>query len=202
MPRYAVPGPAVPVQARAATADCLPVGRLDFAQLLDEKVRETASSRVERGPAPIGNDLAAPAHPLLFAVPYQQFRVSAYPATEPSHARRVASTRVAPSSTAAHTPATRRVAPLDPAPMVAPVAGRRLTPGEMQSLQMLNALGARLSADFSMSDLRSAYRRLARRYHPDRHPNGGVDHLRWTRLFAEITTHHRHLTRALDRHDH
>jgi DnaJ-class molecular chaperone len=77
---------------------------------------------------------------------------------------------------------------------------RELTAAEVESLRMLNALGARLSPDFSESELRSAYRRLARRYHPDRHPAGdAAADIRWSRLFGEITTHHKHLTRALER---
>lgn len=50
-----------------------------------------------------------------------------------------------------------------------PASGRALTARERAALDELVALGATLSADPSMRELRSAFRTLARRYHPDRH---------------------------------
>jgi len=47
---------------------------------------------------------------------------------------------------------------------------RRLTLAQRQAVDEMTSLGACLGPDFSDDDLRGAYRQLARRYHPDRHP--------------------------------
>jgi hypothetical protein len=44
-----------------------------------------------------------------------------------------------------------------------------LSPREQQAFDTLAALGAGLSPSFTSVELRSAFRQLARRYHPDRH---------------------------------
>jgi hypothetical protein len=44
-----------------------------------------------------------------------------------------------------------------------------LSPREQQAFDALAVLGAGLSPAFSFEELRSAFRQLARRYHPDRH---------------------------------
>lgn len=46
---------------------------------------------------------------------------------------------------------------------------RRLSSIERVALLEMNELGAGLDERFTAADLRSAFRRLARRYHPDRH---------------------------------
>ena len=48
---------------------------------------------------------------------------------------------------------------------------RRLTLREREALEVLVTLGAGLADDFTNEELRTAFRALARRYHPDRHPN-------------------------------
>ena len=57
--------------------------------------------------------------------------------------------------------------PLDGA-RVTPV--RKLCAHERDALDLLNYLGAQLSADFTRDELRSAFRALARRVHPDVNP--------------------------------
>jgi hypothetical protein len=77
----------------------------------------------------------------------------------------------------------------------------KLSAREMQSLTALNALGADLGEDLPMIALRRAFRQLARRYHPDRHPGSSAAELqRLSRLFAEATEHYRVLTAALANH--
>jgi preprotein translocase subunit Sec63 len=46
---------------------------------------------------------------------------------------------------------------------------RTLSPTQREALNQFIGLGARLDTDFTMQELRSAFRALARAYHPDRH---------------------------------
>jgi hypothetical protein len=46
---------------------------------------------------------------------------------------------------------------------------RDLSPGQREALNQLIGLGATLDASFTMQELRSQFRALARAYHPDRH---------------------------------
>jgi hypothetical protein len=48
---------------------------------------------------------------------------------------------------------------------------RRLSASQHDALEQFNALGAALPPDFTRAELRSAFCALARRYHPDRHPD-------------------------------
>ena len=52
----------------------------------------------------------------------------------------------------------------------APRPSRRLSLRQREALETLRTLGATLPADFTDDELRRAFRTLARRYHPDRHP--------------------------------
>ena len=53
-----------------------------------------------------------------------------------------------------------------------------------------------LDAAHTPDALRRAYRALAHRYHPDRHPSSGpAERERLARLFAEATEYYRLLTR-------
>lgn len=58
----------------------------------------------------------------------------------------------------------------------------------------MRELGAELGRDFSAADLRRAYRRLARTYHPDGHPGVTAgERARLSRTFAALTDHYRTL---------
>ena len=57
----------------------------------------------------------------------------------------------------------------------APPSSRALSGVERAALLELVALGARLHESFTLRELRSAFRALARRYHPDRHADSSGD---------------------------
>lgn len=76
-----------------------------------------------------------------------------------------------------------------------------LTTPQQQALDGLNALGGRLPAEFTASDLRAAYRRLAHRLHPDRHrASSAIEAAHLAREFAEATGHYRVLLTLFPRH--
>lgn len=81
---------------------------------------------------------------------------------------------------------------------VPPARPRRiLTVAQQQALEDLARHGATLAADFTESELRSAFRALARRYHPDRHPeSGALEQARLSNTFASLTDAYRHLMTA------
>jgi DnaJ-class molecular chaperone len=71
-----------------------------------------------------------------------------------------------------------------------------LTVLEHKAFDALNALGADLDDAFTPETLRRAFRKLAHRYHPDRHSgSSAAERARLARLFAEATDHYRLLTR-------
>src|SRR4051812_18449598 len=77
-----------------------------------------------------------------------------------------------------------------------PRARRLLTPLQRQALECLVAAGAALDADagFSADEIRRAFRQLARRYHPDRHPHStAADKARLSRVFADLLDAYRPL---------
>ena len=68
-------------------------------------------------------------------------------------------------------------------------AARALTADEQRALDALNACGAKLTANFTAAELRSAYRALARTYHPDRLASlPDNERVHWSQTFAEIAT--------------
>jgi hypothetical protein len=69
-----------------------------------------------------------------------------------------------------------------------PAAARDLTPAEETALHTLVKLGARIDRRFTSRQLRSAFRALAQRYHPDRHPHAGpAERMQLGAAFAELT---------------
>lgn len=75
----------------------------------------------------------------------------------------------------AHVPRAAYVPPVTNASPVRP--SRHLTRKQQQALDTLVELGAGIDAAFTADELRAAYRRLARHYHPDRHPGAGAQEL-------------------------
>ncbi len=75
---------------------------------------------------------------------------------------------------------------------------RRLTASQQRALGDLIRLGANLRPDFTAHELRSAFRTLARCYHPDRHPLASkIEKARFSGLFTDLTNNHQHLLVAL-----
>jgi len=80
-----------------------------------------------------------------------------------------------------------------------PAPPRRLNARQQRALDRLVALGAELRADFSPHLLRSAFRSLARRYHPDRHPESDpAEKARLSGLFSELNDSYRRLLTLVD----
>ena len=91
-----------------------------------------------------------------------------------------------------------RVSPTDRCSGPKPHTGRPrrspFFPGLRQALEKFIWLGAAVGLDFSATELRSAFRVLALRYHPDRHPGiADVERARLGRIFAELSECHRQL---------
>jgi hypothetical protein len=112
------------------------------------------------------------------------------PSFDPTRGHRVART-LTPTSERHSTPFTKR-------PTTQKVS---LNACEMRALAALNDLGADLREDLSLPTLRRAFRRLARRYHPDRHPGtSAAEQQRLAHLFAEAMEHYGVLSAALAGH--
>jgi len=76
-------------------------------------------------------------------------------------------------------------------------AKRPLKPVEESALQTLVRLGAALDGSFTARELRSTFRALAQRYHPDRHPHvTDAERSRLGATFAELTSAYGVLTDA------
>jgi hypothetical protein len=80
-----------------------------------------------------------------------------------------------------------------------PAAPRRvLSTAQEQALAAFNELGASLGSDFTATELRAAFRSLARRYHPDRHPGtNDTQRSHLATLFAQAHSAYKHLKIAL-----
>jgi hypothetical protein len=67
------------------------------------------------------------------------------------------------------------------------VPRRALSTDERRALDELVRLGASLDSHFTAEELRSAFRSLARRYHPDRHPGATAsERTRLSTLFSQV----------------
>lgn len=86
----------------------------------------------------------------------------------------------------------------------APTANRRpshrpLTTAERRAFTELLTLGATLGSDFTSRELRTQFRLLARRYHPDRHPSSSAEEkARLSRLFTELMNNYHRLLAVVD----
>jgi hypothetical protein len=81
-----------------------------------------------------------------------------------------------------------------PHPPPRPRPTRDLTPAQRDALAAMVRLGASLDSGFTAAELRSAFRTLARRYHPDRHPDAGPDEkTRWAREFSVLCENYERL---------
>ena len=150
--------------------------RIAFAEVLDEKLSGHAS-------AP-----PAPPQPTVWHVPtvaafFSEFGAAGRPVHDP-RARHLYSSSSRPAA---------RVYPAQPTP-----SQRSLSSREQAALDQLIALGASVGADFTVDQLRSAFRSLARRYHPDRHPGSTAsEKARLSMQFVQLHDAYRELQGAL-----
>jgi hypothetical protein len=172
-------------------------GGVSFSALLDEQLKDAATCIP--APAAARSHSTPPRHPLLFTQPYSLPRIEGYPRPlfiSPAIAQR-------PSAPSAHNGKPQSANPLPPrktAAWVAPRPSRRLTASEQRALDFLNRMGAELDAQFTEDELRQVFRRLARQYHPDRHPTAdAILRARLSRLFSTIVEEYRRLQAVHDR---
>jgi hypothetical protein len=84
-------------------------------------------------------------------------------------------------------------------PALQPRVSQPLAVGQVHAFGELVGLGADLPVDFTAAELRSAFRALARRYHPDSHPGSSdIAKVRLTRLFADLVENYRRLLAVVE----
>lgn len=106
----------------------------------------------------------------------------------------------APAASLGHAAYTLAAA-LAPPHAAAPRVTRVLTTAQRDAVQALAQLGAPLSPSFDAAELRSSYRSLARRLHPDRHQAGApAVRARLASDFAAATDHYKTLLALFPRH--
>jgi len=158
-------------------------GGMSFADVLEEKLGDLQPERAARGVQPTYRTL--PPNPFLFVEPQRHFRTTAYSAM----GRSLGALREVRSV-------------VMPAPVALPQplrTTRALTVAEDRALAELTGLGATLRRDFTLAELRSAFRTLARQYHPDTHPQSNpAEAARLSRIFADINAHYHCLQAVVD----
>jgi DnaJ-domain-containing protein 1 len=146
--------------------------RIAFSEVLDEKLSGAASEPPATPKPPVW-------HVPTVAAFFSEFGTTGRPVLDP-RGRHLYS--------AGSQPATR-VHPGQPTP-----ARRSLSSREQAALDQLVALGASVRADFTVDQLRSAFRSLARMYHPDRHPaSTPVEKARLSIQFVQLHDAYREL---------
>jgi hypothetical protein len=159
------------------------VSGITFAEVLDQEMAGFLPSGPvsARKPVPPPPYRLLPPNPLLFSRPLRQFRATTYDSMF--------------SYTVGAAPITRAAV----TPPTPPRRPRRLTLRERRAVDELVTLGADLAFDFTDRELRSAYRTLARRYHPDRHPTSNeTEKAQLARVFAGLNENHRLLAALAD----
>jgi hypothetical protein len=82
-------------------------------------------------------------------------------------------------------------------PLRADVTGMSSTSGEARARLALEG-DARTATDFTVPDLRAAFRQLSREYHPDRHPSASqAEAAQWSSSFSDLVGRYHQLTAAL-----
>lgn len=154
--------------------------RPDFGRILDELLEPQPFARASwPGPAPTSTGLPGPQPVFLFGMPFNGFH---------AETTRSASTSRAPAWTPVYGAGTG-------AQLRRP---RRLTPVQQAALDQLRSLGAALTSDFTDAEIKSAFRALARQYHPDTHPGApDVERHRLSRAFATACESYRALTTSI-----
>lgn len=182
------------IQVAAVAADCfgMPGGEA-FAEVLQRKLQELQTDGPVLRPPPTHR----PAPPLpflsgpqLFGVGAVPYRSAVYPVCAGSQIRLNAETTATPKPEGDDTRVSGATGTR---------ARRTLTARQHEALERFIWLGANLTPDFSGSELRSTFRALARRYHPDRHPHvTDSERARLARAFAELSDCHRVLVAAVE----
>ena len=99
-------------------------------------------------------------------------------------------------ATGLRTPAPSHLRTPAPSHLRTPAPSRVLSGDERHALGELIALGAALHDGFTLRELRSAFRALARRYHPDRHANSsGDEKARLAEIFSRVCDSYQVLAR-------
>jgi hypothetical protein len=149
--------------------------RIAFTEILDEKLSDSASE-------PPASPGPAVRHVPTVVAFFSEFGATGRPVYDP-RGRALYSNRSQPAA---------RIHPGQPNPR------RSLSSREQTALDQRIALGASVGADFTVDQLRSAFRALAPIYHPDRHPGSSEsEKARLSMQFVQLHDAYRELQGAL-----